>query len=220
MANETNKKTVEEVVETSTTIEADGAVKDLMELVESLPRTDHRTLPAVGVTILDEDTAIRMRAIAAINSATDPDEKVDETGRTLQQVRNEFEFGVSDLNEEGPKHTFEVSKSEDGTGEVKVIAPEINGEQAEPVIIAATPANIAPVDVDAPKNPVEAKEAGEESPSDPILPVTPKAAPNAPSTVGEGSVVKGTSTTSSSVSPVSPATSINTGNGGGTDGNA
>jgi hypothetical protein len=152
MANETNKKSNET---TATVSSADTTVRELEASIENLPRTDHMTLPALMVNTIDAETAARMKTIETINEAKKPDDVVDETGRTFQQVRNQFEFGVTELDEKGSKHEFEVGSD----GSITVIAPEINDEHRREVTIVPTPANIAPVDADAPKDPVEARVA-------------------------------------------------------------
>lgn len=210
MANEINKKTAEQVVEQSTAVEADNAVRELMDMVERLPRTDGMTLPAVGITIIDEETAARMKAIAAINAATDPNVVIDEEGKTLQQVRNEFTYGVTNLDETGAKHTFEVTTDENGNSAVKITAPEVEGQESSSVVIAATPPNIAPIDAGSPTNPVEAREMGIESPSNPAPAVTPST-----STVDKTeSITKGTTTASPAVLPSNPTSTGGTTDGG------
>jgi hypothetical protein len=164
MANEVKKK--EEIKEAQ--VASDSTVRELQKTVDALPRTDHMTLPAIMITEIDEETLARMASVEAINKATKPDEVIDEEGKTLQQVRNEFEFGVTNLDDEAGKHEFIVEGNARETESVTVVPPVavvVNAEgeeeevQGDPVVIKPTPANIAPVDAEAPHNPVEAREA-------------------------------------------------------------
>jgi hypothetical protein len=146
----------------------DSTLRALQDTVDSLPRTDHMTLPAVQITAIDDETIAKMRMISEINKAKNAEDVVNEEGLTLGQVRNQFLYGVTDANEEGAKHEVVVNETEDGRESVTIIAPvievtnadgEVEEVQDEPVVIEATPANIAPIDKDAPKDPVAAREA-------------------------------------------------------------
>src|SRR5688572_30713114 len=102
---------------------SDPILRELVERVESLPRTDHMTLPAVMVNEIDDETRARMASIKAVNDARNPDDVIDESGKTLAQVRREFEFGVSEEDEEGGKHSFKFEEGEHGIQKVTVIPP-------------------------------------------------------------------------------------------------
>lgn len=206
MANEETKKlTTQEMVDVAAAQSAGIAIAGLQAIVDEFPRTDGMTLPSVMITEIDEETVARMSAISAVNHAVDPETVIDENGKTLQQVRNEFAYGVADLNDEGPKHQLEIV-NEDGKIGVKVIAPEIEGEQQAPVTIVATPANVAPVDAGI----VEAKEQGLIAPTESgVNNPTPTPAPEQPTPTlrRNGTVVEGTTTASPTVSPSAPSTS-------------
>ena len=164
MANEKKKEEIREA-----RLATDSNIRELQQTVAALPRTDHMTLPAIQVAEIDEQTRARAAAIVAINNARNADDVVDEeTGKTLGQVKSEFEYGVSDMNEEAGKHEIQINETENGLETVTIIPPvrEVTNEQGEvvevkdeEVVIEPTPANIAPVDVNAPHNPVEAREA-------------------------------------------------------------
>ncbi len=160
MANEINK---EEIKQSS-----DANIRALQNIVEGLPRTDHMTLPAIQITEIDPETRTRLGMIADINKSKNDEDVIGKEGRTRSQIRNEFMYGVSDLSEEGAKHQLVVNEGEEGRESVTIIAPvievtnadgEVEETQAEELTIEATPANIAPIDKDAPHDPVEARTA-------------------------------------------------------------
>ena len=192
MANEENK-----------VMSTDSTIRELQEIVDVLPRTDHMTLPAIQITEIDDETLARMQAIADINDAKSDKEKVGD--KTVGQVKNEFMYGVSDLDQEAGKHELVVKEGREGTRSVTVIPPVIKATdedgkehevQSEKLVITPTPANVAAVDADAPHNPVEAKEATDEAskPTDtpvekPVIPASP-ATPNAtPSSSAQAPIV-------------------------------
>lgn len=164
----------------------DSTIRELQQVVDALPRTDHMTLPAIQITEIDEETQARMQAIADINNAKSDKEKIGD--KTVGQIKNQFAYGVSDMDEEAGKHEIIVKEGREGTRSVTIIPPVIigvdeNGKeheiQSDKLVIEPTPANIAPVDADAPKNPVEGREAAEETQAveepvaRPIVPATP-----------------------------------------------
>jgi hypothetical protein len=163
MANENKKEVIQEDRRA-----ADSTIRALQETVDSLPRTDHMTLPAVQITAIDEETLARMRMISEVNKGGDSEAVVNEEGLTLGAVRNQFLYGVTEGEERGSKHEIVVNSTEDGSESVTIIPPvievqnaegELEEVQDEPVTIEATGANIASVDKDAPQNPVAAREA-------------------------------------------------------------
>ena len=179
MANEENK-----------VMSTDSTIRELQEIVDVLPR-------------IDDETLARMQAIADINDAKSDKEKVGD--KTVGQVKNEFMYGVSDLDQEAGKHELVVKEGREGTRSVTVIPPVIKATdedgkehevQSEKLVITPTPANVAAVDADAPHNPVEAKEAADEAskPTDtpvekPVIPASP-ATPNAtPSSSAQAPIV-------------------------------
>lgn len=193
----------------------DSTLRELKETVDSLPRTDHMTLPAIQIAKIDDETKARMEAISKINNATKSDEVVTEDGRTLQEIRNEFEFGVTDLSDEGFKHKLTLSKDSEGNETLKVQGAYDKAEEA--IEIKATPANIAPVDVDAPHNPVEAKEAGHKTNApisgDPVKGATFSGG-------GTGTTGTGSGTASSGMPSSNPSGEGGTSGSTGTVGNA
>jgi hypothetical protein len=163
MANEERKEELR-----NQALSTDSTIRELQETVNALPRTDHMTLPAIQVTRVDDETRARQQAIVDINNAKSEKTKIGDTGKTLGEIRNEFMYGVSDLSKEGPKHELIVKEGKEGTQSVTIIPPVIKivnaeGEEKEvqdkKIVIEATLPNIAAVDADAPKNPVEAREA-------------------------------------------------------------
>jgi hypothetical protein len=183
MANEERKEELKKE-----TMATDSTIRELQATVNALPRTDHMTLPAIQVTRIDDETLARMQAVADINDATSGKDKIGKTGKTLEQVKNEFMYGVSDLSDEAGKHELVVKEGKSGTQSVTIIPPVIkvtgkDGKEEEvqdaKIVIEATPANIAAVDADAPHNPVEAREAtgldADGSKGDPVgkVPVAP-----------------------------------------------
>lgn len=192
MANEERKEELNRE-----TLATDSTIRELQQTVNALPRTDHMTLPAIQVTEIDEETVARMQAVADINDARSDKAKVGKTGKSLEQIRNEFKFGVSDLSQEAGKHEIIVKEGKDGVQSVTIIPPAITiinseGKEEESqdakLVIEATPANIAAVDAKAPKNPVEAREAAglnaDGTEGDPIGKV-----PVAPPSGGDGSAM-------------------------------
>jgi hypothetical protein len=135
---------------------AEALADELKASIENLPRTDHMTLPAVQIVRIDEEAEARFNRTVAVNHATSADEVVTEDGKTLEQVRNENLFGVTNLDDKAAKHTIKV----DGDN-VIIVAPikDAEGNKAE-TVIAPTMQNIAAVDAGAPTNPVEAKKEG------------------------------------------------------------
>lgn len=181
MANEERKEELK-----NETLATDSTVRELQQTVNALPRTDHMTLPAIQVVEIDDETRARAEAIADINNSKSG--KIGKTDKTLEQIRNEFRFGVSNLDDEAGKHEIVIKEGKEGTQSVTIIPPAItivNSEGKEEevqdakLVIKATPANIAPIDADAPHNPVEAREAaglnadGSEGSPDTKVPVAP-----------------------------------------------
>lgn len=132
-----------------------GAADELKALVDSYPRTDGMTLPAISVTEIDPETVARVDVISKIHNAENDGVVVDSEGRTVAQVRNLIEFGVADLDGNLPEGAgkHEVTTAEDGT--VTIVSPNTEGDQK--VVLKPTPRNISPMDVGAPTNPVEEK---------------------------------------------------------------
>lgn len=156
MANEEKNKE-----ETRTESKATSpTVRELQNTVESLPRTSHMTLPAVSITKIDDETLASMKRMSEINKATSYEDEVGE--QTVGEIRRKFVYGVSGDSEEGAKH--EVIENDDMS--VTVIPParkitdasgEVREVKGREVTFEATPANIAPIDKDAPHDPVQAR---------------------------------------------------------------
>lgn len=188
MANEDRKEELK-----NETLATDSTVRELQQTVAALPRTDHMTLPAIQIVEIDDETRARAQAIVDLNNAKSG--KIGKTGKTKEQIANEFMYGVTNLDDAAEKHQIEVKEGKNGVQSVTVIPPvikvtneqgEVEEVQGKKLVIEATPANVAPVDADAPKNPVEAREAAGLNPDgsegEPIGKV-----PVAPPSGGDGS---------------------------------
>lgn len=123
-------------------IERSNSVRELEELVASLPRTDGMTLPAVQIVKIDDEAIKRSEEVVAINAATKAEDVINSEGKTLGEVRNEAVFGMKNPMEGGEKHTFK--DGEDGS--FIIVPPTINGEKQDDIVIKPTPPNVAAVD--------------------------------------------------------------------------